>query len=444
MRTNVAVKTPVPVTHEGAKAARIGAVQQLRRSVMACMLWEDGFYELGVDIAQRIRDEVVEVLKLKDGASIVANIAYEARTKFKLRHAPLWLTVALIQAQTDLARAVVSGVIAAVVQRPDELSELVAMYWKNGKVALTAQMKKGLAAAFQKFDRYSLSKYANRDGQVKMRDVLFLVHAKPKDDEQAALWKELAAGELTAPDTWEASLSAGADKKGTFERLIAEGKLGALALLRNLRNMQQAGVKDTTIREALKTMDTERVLPFRYITAARYAPTLEPELEAAMFRSLEDQPKLLGKTILCVDNSPSMYGETVSAKSELQRVDAACALAMLLREVCEEVVILAFSTNFTVVPPRRGFALRDAIQKTEKNGTHIGRVVAEAQRLGFDRLIIITDEQSQDGVPASPGGNGYMLNVANNQNGVGYGAWTHIDGWSEALVEYIRQFEAQP
>jgi len=34
--------------------------------------------------------------------------------------------------------------------------------------------------------------------------------------------------------------------------------------------------------------------------------------------------------------------------------------------------------------------------------------------------------------------------VKNNQaykNGVGYGKWTHIDGWSESLVEYVRKLE---
>ena len=67
--------------------------------------------------------------------------------------------------------------------------------------------------------------------------MLFLVHAKPKDDSQAALWKRLVDGELATPDTSEVELSAGKDKKETFERLLLEGKLGGLAVLRNLRNM---------------------------------------------------------------------------------------------------------------------------------------------------------------------------------------------------------------
>jgi hypothetical protein len=59
----------------------------------------------------------------------------------------------------------------------------------------------------------------------------------------------------------------------------------------------------------------------------------------------------------------------------------------------------------------------------------------------YDRLIVITDEQSHDQVPA-PRGKGYIVNVASARNGVGYGEWTHIDGWSEAVIEYIRELEA--
>ena len=83
----------------------------------------------------------------------------------------------------------------------------------------------------------------HRDAEVTLRDVLFMSHAKPKDEAQAALWRRLAANELANPDTWEVQLSAGADKKETFERLIREKKLGYIALIRKLRNMEQADVE---------------------------------------------------------------------------------------------------------------------------------------------------------------------------------------------------------
>ncbi len=56
-------------------------------------------------------------------------------------------------------------------------------------------------------------------------------------------------------------------------------------------------------------------------------------------------------------------------------------------------------------------------------------------------MVVITDEQSHDQVPA-PRGRGYVINVASNRNGVGYGAWMHVDGWSEAVVEFIAELES--
>jgi len=450
MKTNTAIKTPAPKTHEGATAARINPEQQLRRVVLASMLFEDTFYLDGVSSAQIVEDSVQEVLKKKNGPQIVSDLAYETRTNGKLRHIPLFLALTLVRAgnkNTKLGeecRAVVAETLTKIIQRPDELAEFLALYWKDKKVPLSNQVKKGLAAAFQKFDRYSLSKYANREGSISLRDVLFLVHPRPLNSDQQELWNELAEKKLVAPDTWESNLSAGADKKETFIRLIEEKKLGALALLRNLRNMQQAGVPDDTIRKALSEMKTERVLPFRYISAANYAPQLEPELEQAMYRSLKDHEKLSGKTVLLVDNSGSM-GSPVSGRSQISRADAAQALAMLVREISETSEVIVFGTTAGSIPPRRGFALRDAVRHSQHGGgtnTEVAKKLAD--KVGYDRLIIFTDEQSHQALSApKEGSKAYVINVAAYQNGVGYGKWVHIDGFSEAAVDFIQQYEKE-
>ena len=420
-------------THEGGPAKTITPELELRRSVMACLLWEDQFYEDGVEIAGRIRELVPKVK-----AEAVAAIAIEARAKLKLRHAPLLLVREMARLATH--RALVSDTLAQVIQRADELAEFVAVYWKDGRVPLSGQVKKGLAAAFPKFDEYALAKY-NRPGPIKLRDVLFLCHAKPRDEAQAAVWKRLVEGELATPDTWEVALSSGADKRTAWERLVRERKLGALALLRNLRNMAQAQVSDDLIVEALRAMKTERVLPFRFLAAARHAPQFEPELEQAMFRCVESQEKLPGKTALLVDVSGSMIAP-LSHRSEMQRTDAAYGLAVLLREICEKVEVFSFSNETIRIPARRGFALRDALDMSQPHsGTYLGQAVHEVSDGDYERVIVITDEQAHDTVPA-PRGSGYMINVASYKNGVGYGKWMHIDGWSEAVIEYIRALEA--
>jgi hypothetical protein len=401
--------------------------------VLACLLWEDQFYEDGVAIAGRIAELVPKV-----AAERVSALAVEAREKMKLRHAPLLLVREMARHKTH--RAMVSDLLARVIQRADELAEFVALYWKDGKVPLSAQVKKGLAAAFTKFDEYQLAKY-DRGGPVKLRDVLFLAHAKPRDKAQAELWKRLVEGKLAVPDTWEVALSSGADKGAAWDRLLRERKLGALSLLRNLRNFEKAGVDEELVLSALGRMSTARVLPFRFIAAARHAPSLEEELEKAMLRSLENQEKLPGRTALLVDVSGSMTAP-LSRRSEMMRTDAAYGLAILLREIAGKVRIYSFSNHLREIPARHGFALRDAIDASQAHsGTFLGKALAGIRK-DYDRIIVITDEQAHDRVPnPSMRARGYVINVASFKNGVGYGAWTHIDGWSEAVIEYIRELE---
>jgi 60 kDa SS-A/Ro ribonucleoprotein len=445
-RTNTAVKSTPIFTHEGAKAVRINPDLQLRRLTLATMLFEDQFYVDGKTIAEAILEATKGV-----SAEKVAALAIECRESQKLRHMPLFLVRELAR-RKDVEPGMVSEALANVIQRADELAEFLALYWKDqpGKKTLSAQVKKGLALAFQKFSAYDLAKY-NRDNAVKLRDVLFLCHAKPKDEAQAVIWKQLVDGTLPAPETWEVKLSSGEGKKTEeqkkehWESLLAENKLGALALLRNLRNMQEANVPIEAIRAGLLKMKVDRVLPFRFISAARYAPKLEPELEQAMLKCLGSHEKIGGKTVLLLDVSGSM-DHAVAGKSEITRMDAACGVGMLLREVCSDVAVYTFSHECKLVPSRRGFALRDAIVQSQPHSSTMTRHAVDRVNIQekYDRLIVITDEQAADG-PGNPKGDskGYFINVASNQNGIGYGRWTHIDGWSEACIDFIREIEKQ-
>jgi hypothetical protein len=438
-------------THEGASAATITPELQLQRSVMACLLWEDSFYESGDDVAKRIK-----ALVARCEPEYVAKLAVKARKDMKLRHAPLLLVREM--ARLEKHKALVAESLERVIQRPDELTEFLAIYWKEKRQPVSAQVKKGLARAFAKFSEHQLAKY-DREGTVKLRDVLFISHSKPKDattrltklERKAkeprglaaheSLYKRIVDGQLATPDTWEVSLSAGEDKRGTFERLMAEKKLGALALLRNLRNMQEARVPKQAVAEYMAEVDLGRVLPFRFVAAARAVPKWEDVVERGMLRCLAGLEKLPGKTAIVVDNSGSMHGAKVSKRSDIDRSDAACALAVLLREVCEDVVVIGFGNDAKVMPPRRGFALIEAIKKGPGGGTMTDKALALAENEGYDRIVVVTDEQSHQAVRA-PKGRGYFINVATNKNGIGYGKWVHIDGWSESILEYIRMFEA--
>ena len=420
-------------THEGAPARHLSPELQLRRSVLACLLWESQFYEDGIEIAGRIAELVPKV-----AAEKVAALAVEAREQMKLRHVPLLLVREMARHKTH--HALVAETLVRVIQRADELAEFVAIYWKDGRVPLSGQVKKGLAAALPKFDEYQLSKY-DCSGPIKLRDVLFLCHAKPRDAAQAGVWKKLTWGRLNPPDTWEVALSSGAKRSEVWQRLLAENRLGALALLRNLRNIREAGVEEELVLSALRSMSTARVLPFRFLAAARYAPQWEEALEQAMLKCVAQQERLPGRTVVLVDVSGSMTAP-LSRRSEMQRTDAAYGLAVLLREIGEKAAVYSFSDDLVEVPARRGFALRDAIDASQRhNSTQLGKAVGQLNKKEpYDRLIVITDEQAHDTVPP-PQSKGYVINVASYKNGVGYGKWTHIDGWSESVVEYVRTLE---
>ena len=442
-------------THGGAKASSLNVKQELVRSVAACMLWENTHYEDGGSVAIRIAD-----LVHKNEPKFVADIAIQARSKMNLRHVPLLLVRELAR-HKDKNKISVSDTLTKVIQRADELTEFMAIYWKDKKDApVSSQVKKGLAEAFTKFSAYNLAKY-NRDGAIKLRDIMFLCHPKPKDKEQEQTWKDLVEKRLTPPDTWEVALSAGSDKKATWERLMQENKLGALAMLRNLRNMDEANVNKSAIKKYLETMETERVLPFRFVSASKYAPAFEQSLEKAMFKCLAQQEKLPGKTILIVDVSGSMTSSgNVSRHSEITRFEAAGALAILLREISEEIVIYATAGSDTkmihkteIIPPRSGFALSDYIRASVPRLGGGGIFLTQCMDYVYDkeakadRIVVITDEQDCD-QKCNPnnakafGINNYLMNISVETNGIGYGKWTHIDGFSESVIDFIRAFES--
>lgn len=448
MRLNTAANFTVK-THEGGPAfPHMKPIQALRRSVASCLLWEKEFYEDGKLIGERIQELAASVPPVD-----LAALAIEAREDFKLRHVPLLLCRVL--AKTGAGTSLVSETLARVIQRADELSEFLAIYWRDGKQPLSKQVKIGLAQAFRKFDEYQLAKY-DRAGAVRLRDVLFLTHAKPVDEAQEALWRRLTNNELATPDTWETSLSGGADKRETFERMLLEGKLGYLALLRNLRNMADSGVDTGLVREAiLERRGAQRVLPFRYVAAARAAPQFEPYIDQALCESIAHMPILDGKTLVLVDVSGSMDSK-LSDRSDLTRMDAAAALASIIHG---NLRVFSFSARglsyqwgrgyvsdgsdvLVEVPPRRGMAGIDAVVRSQEHGgTLLGKAVSEANAIPHDRLIVITDEQSHDPVPNPSTPKAYMINVASNRNGVGYGRWTHIDGFSENVLRFIHEHE---
>ncbi len=434
----------------GPLAARQDPESLLRRAVLACLLWEDLAYTEGSEAAENIRRLVPQV-----PAERVAELAVEARTVQKLRHVPLLLGCEMARHPTH--KNLVADLLPRIILRADELAEFLTIYWKEGRQPLSKQVKKGLAKAFDNFDAYQFAKY-NRKQQVKLRDVLFLVHPNPR--ERTELYRQIASNKLPTPDTWEVALSTGQDKNAAWTRLIEEGKLGALAFMRNLRNMEQAGITPAVIRQGFAKLDPGWLLPVNYYAAARAAPAWEREIETLMLQGLGKFPRLPGETVFIVDVSGSMQAG-ISGRSQMTRLDVAAAMTLLAVETCEHILLYATSGNdwhrihqTERLRPRRGFALCDEVK--EAAGRLGGGGIFTRQALEYvyaelhgipDRIIVFSDSQDCDHpgkqVPKPFGKANYIVDVSSHAHGINYtGVWTaEISGWSEHFLSFIYALE---
>ncbi|MGI4733741.1 MAG: TROVE domain-containing protein [Janthinobacterium lividum] len=198
--------TPVR-NHEGALAYPLSPALELYAAVATAAL-NDQFYEAADTRLVRLRELVAQ-----NEPMFVARLAVYAREQLHLRSVPLVLTVEL--ARRHRGDNLVSRLVARVVQRADEILELLAYYAQaNGRTGaktlgrLSKQVQHGLALAFNRFDAYQLAKYDRDGAAVRLRDALFLVHPKPRDAAQQAVFDQLVAGTLPVPYTWETELSA--------------------------------------------------------------------------------------------------------------------------------------------------------------------------------------------------------------------------------------------
>ncbi len=436
-----AVQKAVSVTApEAAVAPREDPLRELRDAVLQCMLWEESFDEGRYSLAAWLADLVP-----KNRPTNVAALAVEAREKLQLRRVPLFLVHEL--ARRKGAGPLVADALERIIRRADDITDFVTLYWKEKKQPLSAGTKRGLARAFRSLDAYRLARH-NRESAVKLRDVLFLCHPKPRNVEQAAAWKKLADGMLPPPDTWELALARAQNKKEIWEELLRGGKVPGLAIVRHLNEILSAGVNERLISSRLD-QGVRRTAPFLFLSRARLAPKLEDVLGRAMLKSVQGMKSVPGSTGLLVDVSRSI-SKRILAPSGLLAADASVGLAILLREKADLLRLASFSSKCVEVPLRRGFVLRDAIMRSQAHsGTDLRRALRQLRETkrwrGVDRLIVVTDERSHDGILPAWAKHAYVVNVAPYQHGVSYGSgWTHIDGWSERIFDYIVATEAEP
>lgn len=376
MKFNLKMKSKVKqvANYEDEKSFVLTPQLELYTAVATAGL-SDQFYEKAADKMQRLR-ELIE----KNDADFVAKLAIYVREKMYLRTVPMVLTVELAKLQSG--NGIVGKLTNRVVQRADEITELLAYYaMANERKSvkklnkLSKQLQKGLGEAFNKFDEYQFAKY-NRDAEVKLKDALFLVHPKAKDEAQQILFDKIVKDELQVPYTWEVELSVlgqqkfenatlkAAAVKAKWEELIFSNKMGYMATLRNLRNILEAEVSKEALNKVCEYLgDANAVakskqLPFRFLAAYRELKQLNngrvsKVLEALEAAVLQSAANIAGydentKVVIAADVSGSMQ-KAISAKSKVQYYDIGLMLAMLLQSRCGNVVTGMFGDIWKVI-----------------------------------------------------------------------------------------------
>lgn len=439
--------------HEPAATQVFSPQVELERMVSCCLLGEDQFYVNGQDAQARI----FELAQSVDLVA-VATLAIKARTELGLRHAPLWLLIALANRKEPHCSPLIQKAAVKVLRTPKDAMDLIALYWKDGRKPLPWSFKRALTAGFARWSDFQLQRYAtlgrDKKTSVRLLDLMRLVHpnirhslnkALPVDIElpRKTLFRDIAKDTVTAPETWESLLpkaEGDEQKRAVWEKLLTEGKLGALATVRNLRNMASVNVRDDLIRIQLGAIRATDVWPWQALAAAKVAPQFSEELEEIMIRSSGQFPSIPGRTMMLVDVSGSM-NDKLSEKGTILRYEAAAGVAVIMREACEASAVVTFS-NATVALSNdlRGIALANAIANSQAHqGTYLGQSVKGIldSKVAIDRLVVLTDEQAQYGMPKCPFPV-FIVNLASYQRGVDIeGEVTRINGWSGGVVRFL-------
>lgn len=335
------------------------------------------------------------------------------------------------------------AIVTASMARADEPGELLA-YWtsKYGR-NIPAAVKKGVADGARKlYNEYSLLKYDTESKGFRFADVIQLSHAKSKDMKQNDLFayalNRRYGGEYRSPTlvllsqrealmdipvkerrkyldadilksagmTWEALAGwlQGPMDSTAWEAVIPN--MGYMALLRNLRNFQDAGVDKKVFGSVLSKLADEdevaksRQFPFRFLAAHQANKgnvKITAALEDALQASLSNVPTLKGKTLILVDRSGSMF-DTNGGTQGLTRADSAAIFGSAIALRAEDADLVQFgdawrSKGYEKVSFRKGDSILPMLDKFKDMGGTDTLAAIKGSFKDHDRVIIITDEQ---------------------------------------------------
>lgn len=460
------------------------------------------------DESTRVVATAREVARSENPRDLLA-LALWARTEMNVRTTPQVLLA--VAAAEPATKRFVRAYTPRVVQRADEIRQAFAAYLAlhaKGVAAnahgqkLPNSLKRGLADAFERFSEAQIMKY-DSDVRPTFRDVLRMVDRGKDWPLPQALQRYLLTGEVTDPGAmptvaarkalakktsldeearvlirashanWEVVVSQFGSRKDVWEAVLPQ--MGYMALLRNLRNLAQAGVDLAPALARIadpRAVAESRQLPFRFYTAYRMMEVggllttrVADALEDALAHATGALPKLPGVTVVAADNSGSM-DSPLSAQSVVTRRQAANLLAAITMRRCDEGHVVTFADTAALVPiaSRDGLVTNATrVTKTSVGGSTNAHAAVELmieRRLRADRLIVFSDMQcwNSAGTPATLAGAVRRYRSAVNASLVvhsvdlaGYGLSavvpddprTHlVSGTSEKVLRMIADFEA--
>jgi hypothetical protein len=191
-----------------------------------------------------------------------------------------------------------------------------------------------------------------------------------------------------------------------WERIIPS--MGYMALLRNLRNFEQAGVSRETVRSVCSRLADpvevarSRQFPMRFLSAYKAANSVHwgSALEDALDLSLGNLPTLTGETLILVDMSGSMF-VPMSNRSELTRAEAAAVFGAALAVRNPGSRLVCFGTNGHEYEVPRGASVLPLVKRVTHSMGQTNTAAALSATLlpSHKRVVLLTDEQETAGWP---------------------------------------------
>ncbi len=394
-------KTKFTLNKSGVKAYKLSDKEKLVTMVLTTMFGEEKYYGDNTDELMNLAADLIA----RGEGQFVANLAVFVRNEMGLRSVSHALCALL--AGNEKGKEFVKYAVAGVCKRADDILEILSCYIHIFGKPIANSLKKALAKAMNTFDEYSFAKYNGGNKEIKFIDVLRLTHAKAKDEKQNQIFNAIINDTLKTPYTWETQLSERGNTKDVWEELIDSGKLGMMAMVRNLNNILNS--KAENLDKVLNAFGNEeavkksKILPFRFYSAyinvennPNSSSKVLDALETGVETSTKNIPMLKGKTCIAIDVSGSMSG-TISLNSQVRCVDIAALLGAMASKICEDSIVMTFDTNIK----RQSFSSKNGIIANAKSitptwgGTAIGLPLVELldNNIYVDRIIILSDNE---------------------------------------------------